>query len=686
MILFKGKKKLPKLQYGGKIPFYTPFQVTHAAQPTVGDIGLMLQKHQAPAKPKSAKTGTGDKKFDPYKNVDGLTNDLAAYMEKAGRIEEDIERGIRSNPDFLNTKTGQEKQYELNSLYSYELANMKNIKAIHRQNVEKITANNYGSQWFMQGNSGLVKNRRTGDFEWVHPSKLHSKDKTGKQLYDAVNYADAAILRENSFADVINPSGQKTNFIMDNGFSTRLGQGMSMHDAFKKNVDVIFDKAEWDSQKKELTIGNVNIKGDEIKKYAEGSMSKTNKRQIDALFQNAYFRLEGTPAWDTMIAEAYRAGAKNEKEARERVHRVLLAQKAGELGIIIDESSTKIQDDPADAEGADGGTGKVKVSPASLDAIKGLGDKVVLAIDSDIETGYVSLSKVDKEELKDKDLTTTIVGDRDPDLKSLLEKDKPIIDNKELSERGIINEAFLADGTKLKDLQIKLDPGAGDSASTFDGLSAGMLSVKDDPLVTTIPIDNTGKIANPYEDPSIVELRKELDAFDIRIKNTIGPRKEELKRERSQLIEDVLSQLSTKYTMRTVYVLDAIYNTQEVTKNGQDYDLKGASAKTPDGPKEDEIASYMSEENFGQYIDTESYLNPMDWLSEEGDESKYWVRTKVLVPTRNALAIHRADEQAKVYTDLHYVEEGTVGSNRGTISTLTPENLNIALNYYQNKK
>ena len=583
MILLKKKDRTQKLQSGGSVPVYKSYDVQMRPESATADIGVMMAKH-TPKSDASANRATKPK--DPiYKDIKGLPVDVDAYFNKSKELEEDMAFMMRNNPQgYINDPNYIAKTNEMNVLHTKESNRLSQEYDNHKAAGETIRqkgGSGYGSQWIMQDGKGYVVNTRTKNTEIIDPGKILDtyEDSNGNtyRKYKELTYQKGWDRRATSKEPIINTlTNKKGSMVVANDFTNILASGMSEADVYKHIIEPIYEDVEYNSGENTVTVGNVSIGLDDLKKQTQGSSWSNNTVQLDHAYKEVFKRVQNSAAFDTLMASAYRKGAKNYEEATKLVNQEINNNMLKHLKISTGSVGERIFDEPKEEEAKGGTDGPLKRHADALNPLLGKTAAVRVTIDRDA-TG-AGLFNVDGKKAKsgEADVTTSIVGYVEDHLKDTRYIDKVISDQpSEWQKKLRITDGFLEDGSKIKDITSEAIEDLSASGEYYDFNSVAIIDKDADILAMELPVDkNTGAVvdlhSNKIYQNMIKELEKsgiakDLSSSDLSIK---GKYKTNLMKIREDIINKALDKLALTVELKKVAAVKVIYPKESIKYKG----------------------------------------------------------------------------------------------------------------------
>jgi hypothetical protein len=661
-LLFKSSKalrdnelKILSYQYGGSVPFYASYTYKQAQQAPYNP-SMLLAKYQGAAQPQSTTATSGGFKTVEEK-PDGLTNDVQKYMDEVTGLEYELQNGLMENPDFLNTRAGQMLLTRYNNYSTQELVKLKNSKEEFNQAQKNMYSNGSQNNWMFQNGRGLagtmvkqLDGSYEAQYEWITPDRLNSElNEDGSRKWEAISYKMATDLRGTSMDG---------NFLQNENFARDLSYGLGVNKVITDILDPFYSDIGYEKSGQESKVGGQIIDNMIIKEAAESWSSSANTNELKSAFDNILQSIRYTPAWDTLYSNAWLT-SRNEEEAQNKVYEFLARDMAKRLKIEFDESKTQITD--LDAMGMTAGTssgGGIKTLSKYLDAWSGQTDSEMMELEIPESNIKDDMLKYDSSST----VTSFTVWD-DPHSTQLIKTNTILSKNTDFNKVGIMDNAQLPDGTKLKDVEFVMDPGAGSANSTFKGLDA-VMPTTGNVKVTVLPIDvNTGAVVNIFNEDVTAMNQKINDIEDRRANDRMAIEgSKEANAKYDAEIEKVKTEHLSKYEGQVVlekfYIMDVIYNKQSAPEGS----WLTEHSKEPSG---EEVESYMS--LFADHLDEWEWYNPweLSGITDTSDDSGDFGKTTIMIPARNAISLQRADPEATVYTEQYNVMSGTLGSQPG---------------------
>lgn len=672
-LLFKSKKvlqdrlnRIVKRQYGGTIPVYGSYQVKMAQDAPYNPMGL-LAKYQGAQPTQKADSKGGDWKKDV--ELVGLSNDASFFMDEVTAMEQAISQGLQENPDFFSTRAGGLLKNQYDNYTTLGVQKLKNSEEEFDEATKNMYDNNSTNNWMFRGGKGLAARQvqnKDGSvevmYEWIYPTRLNNEfNKDGSRVWEAVSYGDAANLRGSS-AD--------GNFLNNENFARDLSYGLGMNKALIQ-INGVFEDIGYTKSGQTSKIGGVTIDNQVIKEVASGHMTKTNQNQLNAAFATMYDSLKNTPAWDTLMSNAWSTSRTNE-EAMAKVNQYLALQMAKRLEIETDDSSTEVLDfEKTFGSGAGASGTQVPLSKYLIEAA-GTGEPEFV----DLEMTQLSKEQL----LATNDGTSTITSIptwKANNANALKNSELTLSENDEFKQVGDVSQAMLPNGQFVKDIIIKQDNAGlwtGDSERNM--LDMMVPSDKSTVRVSFVPMKDGKVFEAAVED--MARMEKELAEIDARqAKEPIlakpgSPMAADFDKERAAKKEEYLSKYYGKVTIQKFYLVDVVYQNTYLEddsylktygRNADPKDVNGTEATE----HKDGKASYA--EVVGN-IDTGGIFN-------EGSTDNYSTTT-VMIPINDNIVLQGLD--GDVYEDRYDLKAGQIGSNPGNQPhQVTNSELNTAL-------
>lgn len=619
-------KKIIKYQTGGSVPVYARYEMTGQQRPTV-NVGVLMQPYAKTTKTPSIEVDK-DKYKDAYK-VEGLTNDMEDYSTEMQSLMNRLEDGMKNTKvDYLNTDEGRFVKDKVDVMMGPKQAMIK--RRAEKWNLATANmikdGNNYSNQWYYKQNKGFVKNRETGEYEYINPNDLYKKGKTadGKEynIYDAVPYSEAAKLLETDRYSIIRDlAKQPSKFIYNENMINDIGSGISSDKVYKDIINPMFENLGSTKEANEVIFGNIPVEEGKknLKEYLEGTINESNKANLDEAFSNIYNVIGSSPGYDSLIGKAYTNGAKSLEEATEMVHKDIAAVAASKLKITVDnkrvrEAFTEAEDQTNSANGG-----------GSMNNMS----KMLVPIRSKTNPINLDIAVIDK--ANSKDILTHLTGQNGNVYRELIDPSKTLIQNVKLAQVFNIKSAFIANGIKLADITINHDPGVLSNNIPRSLLETAVLSSDQDIVVLDLPTDKeTGAIVDLTSDKDVQQLMRAIKAKQDIINNpaTLEKVKTAFRADIEKLKNENAYIVANKYNMKKVASLDITFNKGENEENIQN---DGGWLK-----KQKNIIDKAAQPNdIATYINTfkEELAPNTKWKgwSDQPSEAEFFVRTKIFV-------------------------------------------------------
>lgn len=667
MILFRKRTPVKKLQAGGSVPYYQRFDVQMRPEGTAANIGVMMDKH---GKPKTKGSAKGDAKIDsPYKDIKGLQIDKEAYMTKMKKLQEEQQFLMRNDPEgYSGNARFQAVSNQIDMMASSELDRLAQEYEDHKEAKTRIRDGGYGDQWIMQNGVGVVRNRKTDNIENIPARYINAKDSKGNPIYDKIMYKDGIDIRDNDKSRVKHLDGTIGSMIVAGDFTNKLASGISTANAYKNLIETVYTNIGYDKKSEKITYKNTQVGEEMMDQYMKSSGKKSNARQLQEAFKTMIPRIESSPGWNALMADAYLSGAESDAEAQQFVLKQLSANLASKLEVDIEgeqlEDIPEIED-PTTGLGGD----KWKKQPAMLDAHKGSTDRGVFIFDLDAKEGAI-FNLNDKNLTSDQiDRTTALKYNIDVELKKQIDKQSTLSDQSDDVKSVVrFNKGRFFTGDALSGTITELDPSfwnpfkAGKSYSLLD--SAIIDKDEDIKLAHMAVNERTGAVADIKGNPAYEEMLKviETEGLESAVADAELPSaKAEARRNLNKIEQIYYQKIANGYdyqdnngkiihvdgvNIQKVAIMKIITNREDMQINGvavdEDHPLWGHFEKVTDTGKIEDFITAVSRE----WTDKgkKKYEGGTDIANRESED---WVSTYIYAPyTESFSTIVRSDQDA----------------------------------------
>tara|TARA_R110000765_G_scaffold424578_2_gene535679 strand:+ start:175 stop:2262 length:2088 start_codon:yes stop_codon:yes gene_type:complete len=676
-LLYKPRgQRVIKLESGGTttIPVYGSYQYKEAQQAPYNSAALLGRYQGQPA----TKAPAAGKKDKPDIKLDMLDNDAKAFGEEWSELNRQLDKGMKSNPNFENTPPGMAILQRKSDMSTVDLVLGKNRKESHRLSKTQMDNNKASGEWFYKGNQGLVEymdENGNKKVKAIYGQQINEVDENGNKLYKKLTYGDVA---------------NRSEISMDNAFigsdatdiTTQIGYGYGIDVVDDQITKILTKGLGMKSDEKTVTIGGQVYGKDVLTQDLHMEGRDSNEFQLQAVYDVLIDNLQEGPAWETLESRAYTVGgATNRAEAVGWIYNHIANQIAHKTNVKTTTKDVKNWDSDAErAMKGEGGANALGVISKYVEETTGGGAPTkssleIIDLDEDRVKGDYKAGTVKM------DIETWVVKEAD----AFKDTFKPFNQNTELSKVVDMSRAILPDGTLLS--EIPLDGSSfGDLAIPYGGADNVM-------RMTFIPMQNGKPLDIPADD--LAEMNSLLDVqqgyLDDELVKPGSSQAMAIENEMRRIQDEFLDPYTVNKnpaTLEKFYIMDVVYNGRgtEAGAPGNDYLNAVSTSLEGDDTEFTRIFNFTNNPDDERYTtkkDGELVYNYNDKVMRHFDERLYndspsdYKRTTIMMPVNDAVQLQQIDQ--KVYVSKNNLTLGMFGLHPQNLPAgITPSTLRQA--------